>query len=82
MEKITTQSKANGFVEVNPEFLLDETPKTKTVFKAAMHSGGIRGDIIRYRKADNGNYEELVSVNFNSLHEDEGIKITLPTQAT
>lgn len=81
METITTQSRGNEFVEVN-EFLLDETPKTKTVFKAAMHSGGIRGDIIRFRKDASGNCEELVPVNFNSLHEDEGIKITLHTEAT
>ncbi len=50
METITTQSRGYGFVEVNQEFFLDETPRTKTVFKAAMHSGGIRGDIIRYRE--------------------------------
>ncbi|MEA4964838.1 MAG: Shedu immune nuclease family protein [Oscillospiraceae bacterium] len=81
MEIITTQSKGNDFVEVDQEFLLDETPKTKTVFKAAMHPGGIRGDIIRYRKDANGNGEDLVPVNFNSLHEGEGIKITLPTEA-
>ena len=61
METITTQSRGNGFVEVNQEFLLDETPRTKTVFKAAMHSGGIRGDIIRYRKDANGNREEFAS---------------------
>ncbi len=82
MDTITTQSRGNGFVEVNQEFLLDETPRTKTVFKAAMHPGGIRGDIIRYRKDPSGNCEELVTVNFNSLHENEGIKITLPTEAT
>lgn len=81
MEIITTQSKGNDFVEVDQEFLLDETPKTKTVFKAAMHPGGIRGDIIRYRKDANGNGGDLVPVNFNSLHESEGIKITLPTEA-
>lgn len=54
METITTQSRGNGFVEVNQEFLLDETPRTKTVFKVAMHLGGIRVDIIRYRKDAKG----------------------------
>lgn len=82
MDVITTQSRGNQFVEVDREFILEDTPRTRTVFKAAMHPGGIRGDIIRYRKDPNGSYEELVPVNFNSLHPDEGVKITLPTEAT
>ena len=81
MDTITTQSRASNFVEVKEEFILDETERTRTVFKAAMHSGGIRGDIIRYRKNPDGTCEELIPVNFNSLHPDDGIKITLPTEA-
>lgn len=82
MDVITTQSRGNQFVEVEREFILEDTPRTRTVFKAGMHLGGIRGDIIRFRKDTNGNCEEIVPVNFNSLHPDEGIKITLPTEAT
>ena len=82
MDVITTQSRGNQFVEVNREFILEDTPRTRTVFKAAMHPGGIRGDIIRCRKDANGICEEIVPVNFNSLHQNEGIKITLPTEAT
>ena len=81
MDTITTQSRGSNFVEVKEEFILDETERTRTVFKAAMHSGGIRGDIIRYRKNPDGTCEELIPVNFNSLHPDDGIKITLPTEA-
>lgn len=81
MDTITTQSRGSNFVEVKGEFILDETERTRTVFKAAMHSGGIRGDIIRYRKNPDGTCEELIPVNFNSLHPDDGIKITLPTKA-
>jgi hypothetical protein len=81
MEIITTQSKGSGFVEINQEFLLAETQTTKIVFKAAMHPGGIRGDIIRYKKDSSGNNEKLIPVDFRSLHEDEGVKITLPTEA-
>ena len=81
MDTITTQSKGSNFVEVKDEFVLDETERTRTVFKAAMHSGGIRRDIIRYRKNSDGTCEELIPVNFNSLHPDDGIKITLPTDA-
>lgn len=82
MDVITTQSRGNHFVEVEQEFILEDTPRTRTVFKAAMHPGGIRGDIIRYRKDGNGTCDEIVPINFNSLHPNEGIKITLPTEAT
>ncbi len=81
MDTITTERKGADFIEVKDEFVLNETKRTRTVFKAAMHSGGIRGDIIRYRKKPDGTCEELVPVNFNSLHPDDGIKITLPTNA-
>jgi len=47
-----------------------------------MHPGGIRGDIIRFRKNATGKCEEIVPVNFNSLHPDDGVKITLATEPT
>lgn len=81
MDIITTESKGADFVEVKDEFVLEDKEKTRTVFKAAMHSGGIRGDIIRYRKNPDGTCAELVPINFNSIHPDDGIKITLPTNA-
>lgn len=80
-EIITTQSIARNFVEVSQEFVLDETPRTKTVFKAEMHLGGIRGHIIRYKKNASGTCEEIIPVNFNVLHANEGVKIDLPTDA-
>lgn len=80
-EKITTKSRGYDFVDIPQEFILEETKRTRTVFKAEMHSGGVRGRIIRYRKNPNGSCEELTPVNFNELHPDEGIKIDLPTNA-
>lgn len=80
-EIITTQSIARNFVEVSQEFILDDTPRTRTVFKAEMHSGGIRGHIIRYRKRSDGSCEEIIPLNFNELHADDGVKIELPTEA-
>ena len=82
MDTITTNSKGKQFVEVEEEFVLEDTSRTRTVFKASMHPGGIRGDIIRFRKSASGICEELIPIKFNSLHENDGIKITLPTEAT
>ena len=81
MDVITTQSRGNQFVEIK-EIVLEDTTRTKLVFKAGMHPGGIRGDIIRYRKNTDGTCEKLIPVNFNSLHPNEGIKIELKTEAT
>lgn len=81
LEKIRTRSLGRDFAEVEDELILYETPRTRIVFKASIHSDGIRGDIIRYKKDDTGCCEDIVPVNFNSLHPNEGIKINLPTDA-
>ena len=81
MDIITTQSRGTDFVEVDRDIVLEDTPRTRIVFKAAMHSGGIRGEIIRYRKDANGACSDIVPVNFNSLHANDSIKIELPTDA-
>lgn len=81
MDSITTKSISNQYAEVPDEIVLEDTPKTRILFKAAMHPGGIRGELIRYRKDSEGRCEEPIPVNFNSLHENEGIKIQLKTDA-
>lgn len=78
---IITKSIGHDFLDVPEEFVLGESKRTKTVFKAEMHSGGVRGRIIRYRKNAAGNCEETIPINFNELHADDGVKIELPTEA-
>lgn len=81
IEKITTQSKSANFVEIEQELLLEDTPTTRIIFKPAMHSDGIRGDIIRYKKDSDGNIKSIMPVDFRTLHDNEGIRITLRTEA-
>lgn len=78
---ITTKSLSYDFVDIPQEFVLEETKRTRTVFKAEMHSGGVRGRVIRYRKDADGNCEEIIPTKFNELHANEGVKIELPTEA-
>lgn len=80
-EMITTQSVRSGFARIREKFVLEDKPRTKTVFEAEIHSGGIRGRLIRYRKDHAGNCEEIIPLNFNQLHENEGVKIELHTEA-
>lgn len=78
---ITTKSLSYDFVDIPQEFVLEETKRTKTVFKAEMHSGGVRGRVIRYRKDADGSCKDIIPTNFNELHADDGVKIELPTEA-
>lgn len=80
-ETITTRSVGNGIAEVQQDFVLTETARTKTVFRAQIHNDGFRGQIIRIRKGSDGNVQDIVPVNFNQLHPDEGVQIELPTDA-
>ena len=80
-EKITTKRLTYNFADIPNEFVLDETSRTRTVFKAEIHSGGVRGHILRYRKNTDGSCREIIPTNFNEFHADEGVKIDLPTDA-
>ena len=80
MDQIKTKSIGKDFVDVG-EYILEDTPRTRFAFKAQMHPRGIRGDIIRYKKDSDGNIEAVIPVDFRSLHNEEGVKITLSTEA-
>jgi len=80
-EMITTRSVGRGIADIQQDFVLEDKPRTKTIFRAQIHDGGFRGQIIRYRKDVNGNTMDVVPVNFNQLHADESIQVELPTAA-
>ena len=73
-DQITLHSQAKNFAS-SDDIVLDDTTRTQIIFRAGIHDEGIRGDLIRYRKGVDGKCEELTSVNFNSLHENDSIKI-------
>jgi len=81
-ETITTRSVGSGIADVNEDFVLDDSQRSRIVLRAQIHRGGVKGEIIRFRKGTDGALEEVVPTNFNSLHEGEGIKISLNTAAT
>lgn len=78
--KITTHQVGKSVAEVE-DIVLDETPTTKVVFRSLIHNNGIRGFIFRFIKNKDGNIDELVPLNFKQLHENEGVKIELSTNA-
>ncbi len=80
-ETITTRSVGVDIANINEDFVLDDSPRSRTVLRAQIHAGGARGEIIRFRKGVDGTLEEIVPTNFNLLHENDGIKIPLDTAA-
>jgi hypothetical protein len=80
-DNITTHTVGKGFAEIEEDFVLDETTRTKLIFKAQIHPGGIRGRIVRCRKNNDGTWNEATSVNFNRLQPGDGLNFELPTEA-
>lgn len=77
---ITTRRVVPGFAEVQP-FVIYETSHTKIVFNPEINERGVRGHIMRIRKAPNGNDEDIIPVDFRTLHPNEGVAIELRTDA-
>ena len=78
-DMIITRSVGPGVAVVN-DIIIDDSPRTRIVFRPMIHQTGIRGDIIRFRKGSNGELIEPVPLNFNQLHENDGVKIELNTE--
>jgi Domain of unknown function (DUF4263) len=80
-ELITTRSVARGFAKVD-DIELHTTPRTRILFRAGLHAGGVRGFIIRQRRGKDGTWKDANEVNFNSVPADCGVSIELDTEAT
>jgi hypothetical protein len=80
-DSIHTHSVGRGFV-VSDDVVLSESPRTRTVFRPALHGGGVRGHVIRQKRGDDGVWADTNEVNFNQLPPDCGVQIELDTTAT
>jgi hypothetical protein len=80
-ELITTRSVARGFAEV-ADVELRTTARTRILFRAGLHAGGVRGFIIRQKRGKDGTWKDANEVNFNSVPADCGVSIELDTEAT
>lgn len=80
-DSIHTHSIARGLV-VSDDVVLGESPRTRTVFRPALHGGGVRGHLVRQRRGADGTWADTNEVNFNQLPPDCGVQIELDTTAT
>jgi len=80
-EVISTHYQRAGYSTAD-DVILDETSRTRIVFKPAVHKGGVRGHIVRQKVGRDGAWKEINEVNFNTVAPDCGIRVELSTEAT
>lgn len=80
-ESIKTHHVKGGYA-TSDEIVLSTTPRTRTVFRPGLHSGGVRGQIFRQKLGADGSWKETNEVNFSKMPPDCGVAIELDTAAT
>jgi hypothetical protein len=65
-EMLSTHSVARDFV-TSEEITLATTAQTRTVFRAAIHTGGVRGHVVRQKIGKDGTWKDSHEVNFAKL---------------
>ena len=78
-EIIKTLSVCKDFVKSNG-IPLDQTSDTALVFFPEIHPGGVRGDLIRFKKKREDGWEKIPEQDFRKLQLYEGTHIELGTQ--
>jgi hypothetical protein len=76
---IRTESIGKGIARTT-RVILEVTPTTALVFYPEVHEGGVRGNLVRFRKNKDDKWEQLEKVDFRKLKLHEGAKIELGTE--
>jgi hypothetical protein len=79
-DSITTYSIAPAINAVE-DIVLSESPRTRVVFRAMIHSGGVRGFLIRQKIGSDDTWKDLNEVDFRTVPADCGVSIELRTDA-
>lgn len=88
MDKITTKSTSIYSADIVEPIVLEETPTTRKVFYATINDFKLQthetvsGTIIHQRKGRNNEWENIKSINLNSLKGGEGVKLHLNSSQT
>jgi hypothetical protein len=80
-DTLSTHSVARGFV-TSEDIVLSITPRTRIVFQAGIHAGGVRGYVVRQKIGGDGTWKDSNEVNFARMPADCGVSIELDTAAT
>lgn len=80
-DSISTHYVKGGFATAG-DVVLSQTKTTRTIFKPAVHSGGVRGEVIRQKIGKEGEWVTVNEVDFRRLPADCGVSLGLDTAAT
>ncbi len=79
---IVTKSIGVGIAKIEKDFILDEKPMSRLVFRPQIHSGGIRGRIIRQRReSSNDVWIPDKAIDIRTLGKNESINLDMNTEA-
>lgn len=78
-EEFRVKKLSNNFAKTEP-IVLHKTGNTALVFHPEVHSGGVRGSFIRWKKDRSDTYQQIKEKDFRSLKLDEGVKIEIKTE--
>ena len=82
MESISTKSVGKNIASIEEDFVLSEEPMSRLVFRAQIHSKGIRGRIMRQRReSEKDDWIPDKAIDIRDLGKNEFINIDLPTKA-
>lgn len=79
-DQITTRSVGRGIANIEEDFVLEETSMTRLIFRAQIHSGGIRGKIIRMRRQGKDSWVQDQHINIRDLEPGQGLDMELKTE--
>lgn len=88
MEKFTTKSTSYNSQIVNEPIIIEEKETTRRVFLAEINDKKldtgetVSGTIVHQRKGRNDEWEDIVSINLNTLKGGEGVKLNLRSTPT
>jgi hypothetical protein len=80
MTHLTTKSTSLNTADILQDFILDETPTTRRIFKATIvdnpkdSSASVSGYIVYQKKKKNDLWEDVRDINLNQLKSGEGVK--------
>lgn len=80
-DEINTHYVKGGFA-VADDVVLVQTSTTRTIFRPAIHGGGVRGQLIRQKIGIDGKWADINEVDFRRLPADAGVAIDLDTAGT
>lgn len=79
---ITTKSIGVGIAEIEKDFILNEKPMSRLVFRAQIHESGIRGKIIRQRRKSSSDvWIPGKAIDIRALEKGKSISLEINTEA-